>query len=154
MSDVVYALEDFYVVIKEYKYLLPLLYSETHYKDLGLELNPKEDEYYNLFKCGKLAIFTVRDKYSEALVGLCLVIATPYLHCQDKLVASADMLVLLTAYRSYDIVSKWIDFMQEELKKAGIDYFIMHSNCKRNIEPILKRKKFDKFQTDFIMRLK
>ena len=119
---ITYQVEPYMQCEDELKAIYPL-----HYEELTISknfpLSPDYARYAKMAEMGILKLLTCR-KDGE-LIGYVLMIIGPMLHYQTCIVAHEDIYYLKKEHRSGRIGVKLFQFVEDEMKKLGVDRIIM-----------------------------
>lgn len=122
--------------------MLPLLQLHqeelAHYKDI--ELEPNFAQYEALENAGVLKVFTVRDE-KWALIGYCVYFVSRHLHYTSTLQASQDLIFIHPDKRGFG--SKFIKWIDEQLRADGVQVVYQHIKAKKNFGPMLERQGYE-----------
>ena len=134
-------------VLEEIK---PLL--EAHWREIALyqdrfPLNPDYGKYEALDKAGMVHIVTARD--AGTLIGYYISFVMPHLHYRDCIVAMNDILFLKPEYRRGRVGMKLIEFVEEDLRRIGVDRMIIHVKTQHDFSPLLVRLGFSETERNF-----
>lgn len=115
---------------------------ELHYQELTLnkdsvKLNPMLENYQQIDRAGKLAIYTARD--DGELVGYGVFFVAPHIHYSDTIVAMNDVLFLHPAHRKGSMGTRLIKFCEHQLKARGVHKIAWHIKLSLDWSPILIR---------------
>ena len=118
----------------------PLL--EMHYQELTLnkdavKLKPMLENYRQIERTGKLAVYTARD--DGALVGYGVFFVAPHIHYADTVVAMNDVLFLHPAHRRGSMGTRLIKFCEQALRARGAHKIAWHIKLSLDWSPILAR---------------
>lgn len=119
---ITYNVEDYLAVEPELKAIYP-----EHYEELTVSknfpLDPDYERYARLSTSGILKLITCRD--DNNLVGYVIMIVGPALHYKTCIVAHEDIYYLKKEYRKGRTGIKLFNFVEEEMKKIGVDRIVM-----------------------------
>lgn len=102
-----------------------------------IKLNVWEDAYADLEKSGQLLLVTARD--GEKIVGYHYTVVRPHLHYKDSLTAYTDVYFLHPDYREgMNGVTLFI-FVEQALKKMGVQKIYTASKVKMDKSAIFER---------------
>jgi hypothetical protein len=119
---ITYAVEDYLKVEPELKAIYP-----EHYEELTVSKNfplaPNYERYAALAKSGILKLITCRNK--NELIGYVIMMVAPALHYKTCIVAHEDIYYLKKEYRKGRVGIKLFKFVEDEMKKIGVDRVVM-----------------------------
>lgn len=117
-----FQIEDYTVVEPELQAIYP-----EHYEELTVSknfpLDPDYERYRKMSQMGILKLYTCRD--DGVLIGYVVMIVGPGLHYKTCMVAHEDLYYLKKDYRKGRLGIKMFQYVEEELKKLGIDRVVM-----------------------------
>ena len=115
---------------------------ELHYQELTLhkesvKLNPMLENYRQIERAGKIAVYTARD--DGELVGYGVFFVAPHIHYGDTIVAMNDVLFLHPAHRKGSMGTRLIKFCEQQLRARGAHKIAWHIKLSLDWSPILIR---------------
>lgn len=117
-----FQIEDYMVVEPELQAIYP-----EHYEELTVSknfpLDPDYERYRKMSQMGILKLYTCRD--DGVLIGYVVMVVGPGLHYKTCMVAHEDLYYLKKDYRKGRLGIKMFQYVEEELKKIGIDRVVM-----------------------------
>ena len=102
---------------------------QAHYEEItanpDIPLAPDVDRYHELEQAGKLRVFTARD--CGTLIGYVIVTVAYGLHYKTSLQATQDVVYLAPEYRGKRIGMRFLDYVDDNLRKEGVQVVYQHS---------------------------
>lgn len=119
---ITYQVEPYMQCEDELKAIYPL-----HYEELTISknfpLDPDYARYARMAEMGMLKLITCRK--DDEMIGYVLMIIGPMLHYKTCIAAHEDIYYLKKEHRSGRIGVKLFQFVEDEMKKLGVDRIIM-----------------------------
>jgi hypothetical protein len=130
--------------------ILPLL--ENHYQEIALnkdqiKLEPDWDVYKTLGEKNMLHIVFAKD--GEELVGYYVGVIRPHLHYKSSLTAYNDVYFINPKARNVHMIAiRLFKFIEETLKKRGVQRMTMNTKFHKNVGLLFERLNYE--QSDIV----
>jgi GNAT superfamily N-acetyltransferase len=136
--------ESFTERLEELKALLP-----EHYKELALNqdkvpLDPQYEVYLERDSQGGLLFVALRD--SGEMVGYFIGFIAPGLHYRTCLTCTMDIFYVRADRRGGRAGIKLFKFVEEELKRRGVDRWFVGSKCNKDASWLFEHLEFQKVE--------
>lgn len=139
---ITYAIESFEEILDELKVILPVHYEELSlHKDAGFELDPQYEEYIRRERLGAMVFVTMREL--GELVGYFIGFIAPGLHYKTCLTCHLDIFYLRKDKRGGWDGTKLFRFTEKELKRRGVNYWVVSSKVKQDASSLFEFLKFE-----------
>lgn len=122
---------------EESKWLWNLHYDEIAQNKHAIELDVDFESYQKMDAAGILYIVTIEDE--NKIVGYYIAIVMPHIRYKKSLTATTDLYYLHPDYRKAWIGTKLFRFVEEDLKKRGVERMIVTTKVKLDNSPIFER---------------
>lgn len=147
MTPVVFAVEKLVPAFDEIEALIV-----EHYREIALfkdkvPLVPKWDTYRQIEEAGKIHFCTARDKESGGLIGYYISIVDTHLHYGETLHAMLDIYFIKPEYRRGTTGIRLFQFMEEEMKKLGVQVIYTGVKLSNDISAVWERLGYQPVET-------
>ena len=134
--------------------VLPLL--EKHWEELAIhrsdiKLAPDWERYQLLDEGGVLHIITAR--VEGVLVGYCVDLLGTHLHYKNNVFAINDIFFIDPEYRTGTLGVRMLKFAKKELKRQGVDTWMIHTKNHMSSAALLHRLGFETVAEQHTIRL-
>ena len=130
--------------------------NQDHYDEVGLAgfnlpLNVDRDEYLQLEQMGYALTIVARDE--GKMVGYSILIAKPHIQHKDFTFAYADVFYLKPSHRTGRTVLRFINYIEETLKRYNIDYVQLAVPVTNDYSRLLKHLDYGEQETIYVKEL-
>ena len=139
--------ESFTERLPELRPLLPLHWEELALNQDKVPLDPIFEIYFDREKKGELIFVTLRE--SGELVGYFIGFIAPGLHYRSCLTCTMDIFYVRKDKRGGRAGIKLFKFVEDELRRRGIDRWFVGSKCKADVSWLFEHLGFDKVEVYF-----
>ena len=142
---ITYAIESFEDNLPEFE---PLLHD--HYRELALNqdkvpLDPQYNVYFEREMCGQLIFVVAREE--GVIIGYFIGFIMPGLHYQTSLTCTMDIFYIRKDKRDGRAGVKLFKFVETELRRRGVQRWLVGSKLHADASSLFKYLKFDPIET-------
>jgi len=130
-------IESFEALLDELQPLLPLHYEELALNQDKVPLSPQYNVYIERERAGGLLFVTLRD--AGELVGYFIGFIAPGLHYSTCLTCTMDIFFLRKDKRTGSAGVRLFRFVEDELRRRGVQRWFMGSKVKADASALFKR---------------
>lgn len=136
--------ESFMQTLEETKPLFPIHWEELALNKDEVPLDPQYDVYEASENAGELIFVTLREK--GLIVGYFIGFISPALHYKTCLTCMMDIFYVHPDHRGSSAGFLLFEFVEEELKRRGVDRVYVGSKCHLDASFLFERLGYDRVE--------
>lgn len=141
MHKLTFSKETVFGVADEVSPLLQMHYEEVALHKDVVDLDPDWARYAAMEERGDCHVYTAR--HEGSLVGYAVFFLSNHIHYMGLRVASNDILFMHPAYRRGTNSIRFINWVEEQIKRLGVKKIVWHIKVKNDWSAILHRNGYE-----------